>query len=163
MHEFTNQRLFSAADIPADVQARDVKVDAASETVSITWNNDVPGFTSEHTTKVDLSALRELSRSGCPPGTHSPSPPAQALWTQKALEIPDYDYNTYMKDDRMLLDVINQLRVDGLAFVTNVPGTVEALATIATRIGPIKDTFYGATWDGNCNPVLKIVDFYLRR
>ncbi|KAK6221647.1 mitochondrial protein [Colletotrichum tabaci] len=59
----------------------------------------------------------------------------------------DYNYNTYMQDDSVLYDVIKQLRIDGLAFVSNVPGTEEALATITTRIGPVKDTFYGYTWD----------------
>lgn len=60
----------------------------------------------------------------------------------------DFDYNEYMQDDRELYRLIRQLRTDGLAFVTNVPGEVESLATIATRIGPVKDTFYGRTWDG---------------
>jgi hypothetical protein len=96
---------------------------------------------------LDIASLRKLSESGSLPG-HRMSPPSQSLWTRRALNLPDYDYNTYMKDDGMLYDVINQLRVDGLAFVTNVPDTEEALATIATRIGPVKDTFYGYTWDG---------------
>lgn len=147
VHESTNQRLFSSADIPANVEARDVELDPTSESVNITWRNDVAGFPEDHVTKLDIASLRQLSVSGCLP-KHKMPPPSQSLWTRRALNLPDYDYNTYMKDDGMLYDVINQLRVDGLAFVTNVPGTEEALATIATRIGPIKDTFYGYTWDG---------------
>ncbi|KAH8768186.1 hypothetical protein F5883DRAFT_604022 [Diaporthe sp. PMI_573] len=146
VHESTNQRLFSSADIPANIQARNVELDPTSESVSITWTNDVAGFPQHHATTLDIASLRELSESGSLPG-HKMSPPSQSLWTRRALNLPDYDYNTYMKDDGMLYDVINQLRVDGLAFVTNVPGIEEALATIATRIGPVKDTFYGYTWD----------------
>ncbi|OBR02249.1 Gamma-butyrobetaine hydroxylase [Colletotrichum higginsianum IMI 349063] len=147
VHESTNQRLFSTADIPSDIQARTIETDAATDSVNITWERDAAGYTTQHTTKIELAALRELSRSSCPPGAYQTAPP-QRLWTQKALNLPDYDYNTYMQDDSMLYDVINQLRIDGLAFVNNVPGTEEALATIATRIGPVKDTFYGYTWDG---------------
>ncbi|CCF34514.1 mitochondrial protein, partial [Colletotrichum higginsianum] len=146
VHESTNQRLFSTADIPSDIQARTIETDAATDSVNITWERDAAGYTTQHTTKIELAALRELSRSSCPPGAYQTAPP-QRLWTQKALNLPDYDYNTYMQDDSMLYDVINQLRIDGLAFVNNVPGTEEALATIATRIGPVKDTFYGYTWD----------------
>lgn len=61
----------------------------------------------------------------------------------------DFDYNEYMQDDEAVYKLITQLRSDGLAFVTNVPGAVDSLATIATRIGPLKDTFYGRTWDGS--------------
>lgn len=147
VHESTNQRLFSSADIPPNVQAREVELDPTSESVNITWRNDVAGFPRDHVTKLDITSLRELSVSGSLP-RHKVPPPSQSLWTRRALNLPDYDYNTYMKDNGMLYDVINQLRVDGLAFVTNIPGTEEALATIATRIGPIKDTFYGYTWDG---------------
>jgi hypothetical protein len=53
-----------------------------------------------------------------------------------------------MEDDSLLHDVIKQLRVHGLAFVNNIPGLESSLVTIATRMGPIKDTFYGQTWDG---------------
>ncbi|KAM0328674.1 hypothetical protein ACHAQA_005086 [Verticillium albo-atrum] len=146
VHESTNQRLFSTADIPATIHARAIEVDAASDSVSIKWENDVPGSSGEHTTKLKNATLKALGNSGVPPG-HRMTPPPQSLWTLEALNLPDYDYDTYMKDDSMLYDVIHQLRVDGLAFVTNVPGIEEALATIATRMGPIKDTFYGYTWD----------------
>lgn len=158
VHESTNQRLFSTADIPADIQARAVQVDAASDSVSITWETDAPGYTGEHTTKLDMAALRKLGHSGSPPGSHNVSPPPQALWTQEPLNLPDYDYDAYMREDGTLYEVIKQLRTDGLAFVTNVPGIEESLATIATRIGPVKDTFYGYTWDGR--PIDAISNFF---
>ncbi|KAI8663381.1 hypothetical protein NCS57_00938800 [Fusarium keratoplasticum] len=147
VHESTNQRLFSVADIPANVKARTVDVDTASDSVSISWENDAHGCTSEHTTKLDMEILRGFSQPASSPTSCLPS---QVLWSReprKSLDLPDYDYNTYMKDDETLYKLINQLRIDGLAFVTNVPGVEESLATIATRIGPIKDTFYGYTWD----------------
>ncbi|KAL2678769.1 hypothetical protein Neosp_009520 [[Neocosmospora] mangrovei] len=147
VHESTNQRLFSVADIPSNVTARTVDVDTASDSVSISWENDAHGYTSEHTTRLDMGTLRSFGRPASSPTSCLPS---QVLWgrePRKSLDLPDYDYNTYMKDDETLYKLIDQLRIDGLAFVTNVPGVEESLATIATRIGPIKDTFYGYTWD----------------
>ncbi|RTE82754.1 hypothetical protein BHE90_002753 [Fusarium euwallaceae] len=145
VHESTNQRLFSVADIPANVKAQTVDVDSASDSVNINWENDLHGGT--HTTKLDLATLRGFSE---PPSSPTSCLPSQVLWgrePRKSLDLPDYDYDAYLKDDEVLYRVINQLRTDGLAFVTNIPGVEESLATIATRIGPIKDTFYGYTWD----------------
>ncbi|KAF7557361.1 hypothetical protein G7Z17_g709 [Cylindrodendrum hubeiense] len=109
----------AAKNIPADIQAREVEVDAASDSVRIKWTTDAPGYTEQHTTQLSMETLRKLN----------------------------YDYDAYMHDDQTLYELINQLRTDGLAFITNVPGIKESLATIATRIGPVKDTFYGYTWD----------------
>lgn len=151
VHESTRQRLFSAADIPVDIQAQEIKLNATSDSVSIKWQKDVAGYTAEHVTTLDLEALRNLDRSGSPSGFRKEYVPAQVLWTREPLHLPDYDYDTYMKDDRALYSVIKQLRTHGLAFVKNIPSRTESLETIATRIGPIKDTFYGYTWDGMAN------------
>ncbi|CAG9990571.1 unnamed protein product [Clonostachys byssicola] len=94
-----------------------------------------------------MTTLRNISSSGCHTGSLKEPVPSQVLWTQEPLNLPDYDYQQYMKDDQILHQVICQLRTHGVAFVTGIPGVEESLATIATRIGPIKDTFYGYTWD----------------
>lgn len=120
--------------------------------MSIRWKNDVPGFSQDHTTKLSVAALRELDHSGSLPGLGRDNHDAQILWTKEPLDhLKDFDYNEYMQDDEQVHKLITQLRTDGLAFVNNVPGEVESLATIATRIGPLKDTFYGRTWDGMSN------------
>jgi hypothetical protein len=95
-----------------------------------------------------MTTLRNISSSGCYAGSLKDPVPSQVLWTQEPLNLPDYDYQEYMKDDQILHQVICQLRTHGVAFVTGIPGVEESLATMATRIGPIKDTFYGYTWDG---------------
>ncbi|KAJ4109701.1 hypothetical protein NW768_012137 [Fusarium equiseti] len=148
VHASTNQRLFSVADIPATIKARSVEIDPASDSVNIKWENDAMGFNKDHTTKLSLGTLREINESGSLQGfgrdTHDP----QTLWTKEPLpDLEDFDYEEYMKDDKEVYKLIHQLRTDGLAFVTNVPGKVESLATTAERIGPIQDTFYGRTWD----------------
>ncbi|KAK2685761.1 hypothetical protein QWA68_015836 [Fusarium oxysporum] len=148
VHESTNQRLFSTADIPANIQARFVEIDSASDSVHIKWKNDAPGFGEDHTTKLTVATLRELNQSGSLPGFGRDTHDAQMLWTKEPLpNLRDFDYNEYMNDDKEVYKFVHQLRTDGLAFVTNVPGKVESLATIAERIGPVQDTFYGRTWD----------------
>ncbi|CAO2654759.1 Nn.00g114920.m01.CDS01 [Neocucurbitaria sp. VM-36] len=147
VHESTNQRLFSTADIPANVRARVVEVDAASDSVKIKWDNDVAGYDDEHATTFGLAELQGLAQTGSLPVTRRDSFGSPSLWSEKRLELPDYDYESYLKNDHTLFQLMKQLHTYGLAFVTNIPGKETSLATIATRMGPIKDTFYGQTWD----------------
>ncbi|KAK2592009.1 hypothetical protein QQS21_010280 [Conoideocrella luteorostrata] len=148
VHESTNQRLFSTADIPANIAPRVVETCGASDSIRITWENDVPGFRHDHTTTLKLADLRVTMQSGSAPGSHSDNFSSPVLWSRDAPSLPDFDYEEYMKDDGTLFSLVRQLRTQGLAFVTNVPELEESLAAIAMRIGPIKDTFYGRTWDG---------------
>ena len=62
--------------------------------------------------------------------------------------LPDFEYDAYIPDDSTLHELIRHLRTHGLVFIEKVPGLEESVATIAERIGPVKDTLYGRTWDG---------------
>ncbi|EKJ71627.1 hypothetical protein FPSE_08073 [Fusarium pseudograminearum CS3096] len=147
----TSSPLFSCvtlANARSNIKARSVEIDPTSESVNIKWENDTPGFSKAHTTKLSLAALREINKSGSLPGFGRDTNDPQILWAKEPLpNLKDFDYEDYLKDDREVYKLIHQLRTGGLAFVTNVPGKVESLATIAERIGPVQDTFYGRTWD----------------
>lgn len=148
VHHTSNQRLFAHADLPADLQARSVDIDEASNTVNIKWASDASTFSADHITALSLSALRNIALSGDASGSPGETQERQKLWPLAPSEIPDYDYDAYMNDDKTLYQLMRQLRVNGLAFVTNSPQNEESVSAIATRMGPIKDTFYGPTWDG---------------
>ncbi|ETS88081.1 hypothetical protein PFICI_01909 [Pestalotiopsis fici W106-1] len=94
-----------------------------------------------------MADLREISQSGSHPDCPKDSLKLPALWTKGPLNSPDYDYEAYMQDDETVYKLMNQLQTAGIAFVTNAPGIEESVSTIARRIGPCKDTFYGYTWD----------------
>ena len=70
------------------------------------------------------------------------------MWDAQTCDYSDFDYESYMNDDAILYRALQQLRSHGLTFVTNSPGIEKSISTIAERIGPVKDTFYGYTWDG---------------
>lgn len=95
VHESTKQRLFSTADIPANVHARTVEVDCLSESVAITWENDVPGHGKEHVTELSMAALRNIVQSGQAPGSHRDSFVPPVLWSKEPLHLPDYNYDVY--------------------------------------------------------------------
>lgn len=72
----------------------------------------------------------------------------QALWGRDDYNLPDTDFEDYMDNDAALSTTMEQLRTHGLVFVTGIPDKEDALTHIAKRMGPMKDTFYGYTWDG---------------
>lgn len=71
VHESTQQRLFSTADVPSTILAREVAHDALSDCVVITWDNDAPGYSEGHATKLDMATLRKVSQLGWQQGLRS--------------------------------------------------------------------------------------------
>lgn len=151
VHESTNQKLYSTADIPPNIKAKSFsKSPSHEEAVDIIWDQDIPGFEASHTTSLPIDTLRSIIDAGTPvtPFSNKLSPPVN--WDADSSDFPDIDFEAYMKDDLALLRAIEQLQTYGLVFLTNVPGEERSVSAIAERIGPVKDTFYGHSWDGKC-------------
>ena len=164
VHEFTNQKLYSTTDIPTNIQTRSVNPSKSSpDAIDILWSQDVPGFDSSHTTTLKLDTLRSINQSGVITSPFQKPMPPPSSWEEGSPQQLDFDYDSYMQDDSTLFEVIQKLQTYGLVFVTNVPGIEKSVSTIAERIGPIKDTFYGHTWDGQYFRDLASSDHLLTR
>ena len=149
IHHSTRQKLYSTADIPRAIRARDVALNRSMDgVVEILWSQDVPGYDSQHTTNIDIHWLREVCRDGVTPGPFKDQLPPQTLWDAGSCDIVDLEYNAYMQNDAVLYKAIVQLRTHGLVFIANVPDSTKSVSTMAERIGSVKSTFYGDTWDG---------------
>jgi alpha-ketoglutarate-dependent taurine dioxygenase len=61
-------------------------------------------------------------------------------------------YDSFMHDDSGLKTALSLLHYYGLFFVDKVPSDEESVAKLAERIGPIRNTFYGRTWDVRSKP-----------
>lgn len=146
VHESSRQRLFSTAEIPSNIQAR--SIEQTAESVAITWIRDAPGFDHTHTTILSIDALRNLGSIGAVYGPFQSALDSSVTWGRDDEPARDVRFEDYMYDDTALNYAIKHLHTHGLLFVTDVPHKEEALVDIATRIGPMKDTFYGRTWDG---------------
>lgn len=160
VHESSKQRLFSAAEIPDTITSRaQSRSGANGEVLSISWENDVPGYDSDHRTELGMRTLREMIESGAHSGPFQDRLYRQELWDSKSCDLPDFDFDAYMHDDTALYQALCQLRTHGLAFVQNVPAVEKSVSAIAERIGPVKDTFYGRTWDGKSPYIIKAAVF----
>ncbi|AOA61653.1 hypothetical protein PP7435_CHR1-1181 [Komagataella phaffii CBS 7435] len=64
----------------------------------------------------------------------------------------DFEYDSYIKDDLVLFDVLKKINTYGIVFINNIPKQKENtnkwfIEDIATRIGYIRETFYGKLFD----------------
>ncbi|KAJ9623605.1 hypothetical protein H2203_005867 [Taxawa tesnikishii (nom. ined.)] len=69
------------------------------------------------------------------------------------------NYEDYMADDTNLSTALMQLQKFGLVFIRGLPDTEQAVVDVANRIGPLKNTFYGLTWNVRSVPNAKNVAY----
>ena len=140
-HPDTAQRILQTTS--KDAQPESVKADDGL--VEIKWKDG-------HSSQFILSWL--LENSYChhnidnikPPGIKKPR---QTLWDAEYFrnrELPSVDYEEYMKNDEVLLKMLQQFRQYGLCFIHNTPVSEEATGDALCRIGPLRRTYYGDVW-----------------
>lgn len=154
----TKQKLFATVDIPADLQAT-VETSNDPAYISLRWTKDIPGLEADHVTQLSAETLRSLVTPGSAIRTRKPV--KRALWTSEEFQrdVPDMDYEAYMTSDSRLHRALQHLHTHGLMFLTGVPESESSVSTIASRIGPLKNTFYGYTWDVRSVPQAKNVAY----
>ncbi|KAI7157746.1 Clavaminate synthase-like protein [Hortaea werneckii] len=148
VHEFSRQRLYSTADIPKDIRVRSIDSgEHQNGGINVRWTNDLPGFDAGHVTSISAETLRQINSSGTIPSPFQGATPRHQLWSAASANVPDFTYETYMKDDATVYEVVKQLKSHGLVFITGCPGVEASVAEVGERIGPVRDTLYGRTWD----------------
>lgn len=155
----TTQKTFDTADIPPLIRPRsvDTQVDGS---VHISWEPDLPGF-ENHVSVYDsaFGEKNELLRSRLEATSNGPHEPM--LWTADTMSEHQLtvDYDSYMNSSLTLLSCLQHLRHYGLLFVQSIPSSTEAVTRICERIGPLKNTLYGSTWDVRSVPSAKNVAY----
>lgn len=151
----SKQKLFQTSDIPEDLEGKSKTVEDPEKGLSIEveWKTDVKGYGPEHRTQHSIGWLRralntELDLRG---GVRYDD---RVLWDRKRIEKDNkwVDYNDYMSHDSTLFDALTHLNRYGLLFIKNCPDSEESVVHLASRIGTLKDTFYGRTWDVRSKP-----------
>jgi gamma-butyrobetaine dioxygenase len=156
----SKQKIIQTTDIPLDIGARSVDYENDG-TVNIKWNKDLPGFGKDHVSSFPKRFSEVYSSwAGIVRDRH-----LEGTWTKpwnkdeitKRLEFVNYD--EYMTTDQGLWTALKSLHSFGLLLVRDVPESETAVEEIATRIGRLRDTFYGRTWDVKSVPQAKNVAY----
>lgn len=154
----TRQKLFSTVDIPLDISIKSVT--ELSDGIQVEWRNDMPTISGQsHVSFFKKETIDAMARTGSSKAL--PSLPHRRLWNdaQFRSEAPDISYEAYMQDDATLYQALQQLYSHGLLFLKDVPESAESVSRITQRIGPLKSTFYGETWDVRSVPQAKNVAY----
>jgi gamma-butyrobetaine dioxygenase len=116
--------------------------------LEITWRNDIPGYSDNHISTYSKEFLDRFSRA---PGSDISSlkEQPQIFWDREKIteKVKFLNFDEYMSSDAVLYDALVQLRACGLLFIQGVPDSATAVEDIGGRIGDLKHTFYGRTWD----------------
>ena len=143
----TTQKLFNTIDIPTSICAEDIEINADGS-FSVAWDVDIPNFKGHRShfpsgflSKESLVAMEKSIRTKYP----------RILWGRADLDVVKHEisveYAEMMTDEKTLHHVSQNLFQYGIVFVTNVPLTHGAVDAIGSRIGPLKSTIYGFSWD----------------
>jgi alpha-ketoglutarate-dependent taurine dioxygenase len=155
--QHSKQRSFRLSDIPANIKPRSAKFDGTK--LEIQWKNDIPGFDPNHTSVYHQRTLRQPSANF--QYFTSGHRRKRTLWGKPLMSQKQHwiSYNDYVNDEAKFAAAMRDLASTGLLFVKDIPDSREMVEKIATRMGPLRNTFYGATWDVRTVPQAKNVAY----
>jgi len=87
--------------------------------------------------------------------------PNYLLWNAALIDkkVTWSQHENYMQEDEELWKVLEGLDRTGLAFLKGVPTNETAIEQVVGRIGKLRDTFYGLTWNVRSEPNAKNVAY----
>jgi alpha-ketoglutarate-dependent taurine dioxygenase len=140
----TLQRKFLTAHIPTDIKAV-FQGRSTHGRVKVGWENDIPGYPTDHQSVYSQSYLRALTS----PLPDSAVARKRHYWDGESFQkrVIWTSYTDFINKTEAYKTAMSALHRDGLIFITEVDETEEAVGKMAERIGPIRNTFYGSTWD----------------
>ncbi|KAK8017322.1 TfdA family Taurine catabolism dioxygenase TauD [Apiospora rasikravindrae] len=145
----SGQKNFGTTDVPLNLpisSSRKTK-DGALE---IVWKNDFLTNGRENHTST-YSAERVHSFFSKPKKANFPP---VVLWDKKTIQrdLLFVDYNDWMTNDETLGAGVRMLHSHGIFFIRNAPHSEESVISMSSRIGNLKETLYGRTWDVRSKP-----------
>jgi len=140
----TSQKLFQSADIPPDIDIKKIQY-LSNEKIQITWTHDISGYES-HTSTFSSAFLQRTSSVRA---ESCRSFPRRVTWDGATIaeHCKSFAYDEYLGSSKVLHGALNQLHCYGIVFLHSVPSESSAVERIAEKIGPLRNTFYGLTWD----------------
>ncbi|KAJ5091116.1 hypothetical protein NUU61_005986 [Penicillium alfredii] len=152
----SKQRSFRTSDIPKDIAPRHVKWDG--ERLEVQWSQDIPEYPDSHTSSWDYQYLKRPFINTHAIKTKSTYPLRWgSVWMQRRQHW--ISYQDYMENDVKFAAAMRNLSRMGLIFVKNIPESREMVEKLATRMGPLRNSFYGPTWDVRTVPEAKNVAY----
>jgi gamma-butyrobetaine dioxygenase len=156
VHPSHKQKMHYSGHVSPQAEIQSMVLDELNKTLKIQWK---PGSmrtdtSAVHSSDFDLTFLKEFKPSQTPRMQ-------QVFWNASdfAKANQPVGYQAFLKDESAFRRVLVQLRDYGLAFMKNVPRNVNQVETVAQRFGPIRETFYGKSWNVKSDPNAKNIAY----
>ncbi|KAK1788126.1 hypothetical protein P4O66_016583, partial [Electrophorus voltai] len=134
----TNQRSLDTASIELDIRPTKTRVD--EENLFFTWPDG-------HVTRYSLAWLVANSYESQKWRTMMQS---RILWNSEiysGAKVPSASWDKFMSCDEELKTFLSNFLLYGIAFVEDVPATIDATEMVTQRVSLIRETIYGRMWD----------------
>ncbi|EEH39187.2 gamma-butyrobetaine dioxygenase [Paracoccidioides lutzii Pb01] len=156
----TKQRDFRMSDIPVDIKARTAEVQNGK--LVVTWINDIAGYDESHISTYSADQLTALSAGE---KYFRAKIRKRTSWDKSLIEKHQHwvSFKDYMEDETKFALAMRSLNEFGIMFVKDIPESAEMVEKIATRMGPLRNSFYGETWDVRSVPDAKNVAYTNKR
>ncbi|RAH49678.1 putative Gamma-butyrobetaine hydroxylase subfamily [Aspergillus brunneoviolaceus CBS 621.78] len=147
----TKQRNFRTTDIPLDIQPRSIEIN--HKRMVVNWDRGMAKGEKIHRSQYDIDHIKH--------GVFAPLLEVASskrrwrkIWNRATIEEHVYwvDYEDFMQESEEFALALRSLAETGLIFVKNIPDSRAEVEKIATRLGPLRNTFYGPTWDVRNKP-----------
>lgn len=133
----TNQRNLDTASI--ELRIKPVKTRIDEENLFLTWPDG-------HVTRYNLAWLAENSYEGQKQSAVQP----RILWNSDIYtnaKVPSASWEKFMSCDEELKRFLKNFLLYGIAFVEDVPATLDATEIVTQRVSLIRETMYGRMWN----------------
>lgn len=152
----SKQRSFRTSDIPKRIAPRNVKWDG--EYLQIEWDEGAKEGDDKHVSRWHYSYLDSPSID-----THDAFQKSTIAFPWSSDRMQKYQhwipYEDFMTGGDDFIAAMRNLQRSGLIFVKDIPHSRESVEKIATKMGPLRNTFYGSTFDVRTVPQAKNVAY----
>ncbi|OXV05995.1 hypothetical protein Egran_06238 [Elaphomyces granulatus] len=156
----SKQRHFKTSNIPLLIRVRHARWDDGGQRLEVQWENDINGFDDSHLSIYDADFLR--STFSCARDRSAGHLIVDRLhWCRLRMEELQtwISYDDFVNDDAKFCHAMRRLAQLGLIFMKDIPDSRDMPEKIATRMGPLRNTFYGLTWDVRALPKARNVAY----
>ncbi|KAK7527618.1 uncharacterized protein IWZ02DRAFT_496580 [Phyllosticta citriasiana] len=155
----SSQKSYHTTDIPENIKPKAQLSKEDSRVIEIKWENDIPDWSNDHVTQFYRNNVEAKDTI-----YHPIAPVERRIWNAKNVQQVSkkeafIDFNEYVHDDKTLHKALEQIGRWGIVFLENVPDSEKAIEKITGRIGLLKETFYGRTWDVKSMPQAKNIAY----
>lgn len=167
LHPSTRQKLISSAQIPLDIRPnkQEIVTENGEEVLKVVWSKPLEGDADaarnqHHESRYPLKWLLKNRYGRDQVEKRSIKEFESVCWERQTLDSAalDISYDEFMTEQG-LYKFMEVIRKYGFGFITKVPPKDEQVEALALNFGPIRETFYGRSWDVRSVPNAKNIAY----